>query len=156
MVNEIKVDRILAMVFGVVLLGLGLALALIAGLKDLPTGASNACIQEIKANKNMHIGIGSTIAVLGAAVLGFLVYERSTPHLIVDRVLAVLFGLVLLGLGIALLVVANTKDWKLGLNDDCSSFIKGDEKNVVNAVGGTTLSLGVLVLGAVGYAFYSK
>ena len=154
MVNEIKVDRILATVFGVVLLGLGLALAIVAGVKELPSGASNACIQELKANKNMHIGIGSTIAVLGAIILGFLMYERSTPHLIVDRILAILFGLVLLGLGIALVVVANTKDWKLGLNDDCSKFIKGDEKNVVNAVGGVTLALGVLVLGTVGYAVY--
>jgi len=155
MVNEILVDRILATVFGVVLLGLGLALALVAGLKDLPSGASNACITEIKANKNMNIGIGSTIAVLGAAVLGFLVYERRGPHLMVDRVLAILFGLVLLGLGIALVVVANTKDWKLGANDDCAKYLKEDEKKVVNAVGGTTLSVGVLVLAGVGYAVYA-
>ena len=155
MVNEILVDRIIATVFGVVLLGLGLALAIVAGVKDLPSSASNACIQELKNNKNMNIGIGSTIAVLGAAVLGFLVYERSGPHLMVDRVLAILFGLVLLGLGIALVVVANTKDWKLGTNDDCAKFIKGDEKKIVNAVGGTTLALGVLVLGAVGYAVYA-
>ena len=154
MVNEILVDRILATVFGVVLLGLGLTLAIVAGIKDLPSNATNACIQELKANKNMNIGIGSAIAVLGAAILGFLVYERSGPHLMVDRVLAILFGLVLLGLGIALVVVANTKDWKLGANDNCAKFLKEDEKTIVNAVGGTTLALGALVLAGVGYAVY--
>ena len=74
-------------------------------------------------------------------------------EILVDRILATVFG-VLLGLGIALVVVANTKDWKLGANDNCAKFLKEDEKTIVNAVGGTTLALGALVLAGVGYAVY--
>jgi Mn2+/Fe2+ NRAMP family transporter len=152
MFNDLKVNRILMAIFGVLLLGLGIAFAVVAGITNIPDSISGACVTEIKDNKNRNIGFGSAIAVLGAIVLGFLAFDMKSdsPHVMIDRSIVGLYGLVVLSVGIALLVLVNTNNTKFGLNQDCVDQIKL-HKTWGNAIGGVSAGVGAIILGYLGW-----